>query len=108
MNYPVSTYDSYGAQQLPKESTIEIQEKTSTEVTDTDYFGNIIQANDRVFELTFELYELNEELHSLSTYKITETATQSTIAELIDELGAESLKYIEHIGLGKEIYGGLK
>lgn len=106
MRYPVSTFDSLGAQQLPKE----VEYYSSFEDTvkyETDYFNNLIQQNDRVFELTFEMIELNEALKSQEISTITATATQSSIAELIDELGSENLKFIEHLGLGKECLGGI-
>ena len=105
MNYPVSTLDSLGAQQIPIEKEPYYNDEPPS-ITAKDYFGNIIQSNDRVFELTFKMYDTNEELQSVMIYTVTEIVTQSTISELIDKFKGENLIFIEHLGLGKEIYGG--
>ncbi|MGX7133117.1 hypothetical protein [Enterococcus songbeiensis] len=68
----------------------------------TDFFGDEIYEEDGVFEVTFEHWEVNSELWTAETNEHSEIATQANIVDLIEEFGADNLKHIEFVGLGKE------
>lgn len=68
----------------------------------TDFYGETIYEEDGVFEVTFEHFEFDETLEKAEWYTHTKVATQTNIVDLIEEFGADNLKHIEFVGLGKE------
>ncbi|MDT2708111.1 hypothetical protein P7E05_05845 [Enterococcus gallinarum] len=71
-----------------------------TEITDS--FGDQIEDEDAVFELTFTQYEPDFELGEIIAQEITRIVTQLNIADCIEENESKSLKHIEFVGFGKQ------
>lgn len=74
----------------------------------TDYMNKPIDSEDHLFELTFEIWF--NDCVTLETQRslVEAIATQDTIGDVIDELGAHNLINTEYIGTGahylKEAY----
>lgn len=68
----------------------------------TDSFGDHIEDEDAVFELTFAFYEPDFELGEIVSKKITRIVTQLNIADCIEENDMKTLKHIEFVGFGKQ------
>lgn len=84
--------------QLPDEDENPFIEETEI----TDSFGDQIEDEDTVFELTFTLYEPDFELGEIVSQEVTRIVTQLNIADCIEENESKSLKHIEFVGFGKQ------
>jgi predicted RNA-binding protein with TRAM domain len=84
--------------QLPDEGESPFIEETEV----LDSFGDQIDDEDAVFELTFTLYEPDFEMGEIVAQEITRIVTQLNIADCIEENESKSLKHIEFVGFGKQ------
>lgn len=78
----------------------EFYQECLPEIDDTDHFGNTINKEDGVFEVTYEIAEPNEKLKIIERHETTAIVTQNSIVDLIEEVGEENVKPIVYVGSG--------